>query len=331
MTKILPLIFTLFFICTKSHSQQYRWQELGKDSVSSNCYKYSNFCKDQAGNMYAGMTRDVYKWNEATFSWNELGSGVNSLRATLAVSAVNCIAADGLGNIYAAGTMNNAKGKLCVAKWNGIRWSILDNDTTSFNVTSNYGIISMAADKKGFVYVAGSYNGAPYGISKWDGISWTKLTLSATPGSYSATSDIQKMLTDSSDNLYACGGQFVNGDSSCYLIKWNGSVWNQCGGKNNNAPSYIRTMCIDKDNNIYGVVQVYSSNKYFVTKWNGASWTSVGNIAPMLKESDRIMAITADKTNNIYVGGTFVNQKGKQYVAKWDGYIWSAAEDSINP
>ena len=156
-------------------------------------------------------------------------------------------------------------------------------------------------------------------VMVWDGSKWTQL------GSLGSKGTIIAMCFDKKGNLYV-GGQFTNSGGSEYVAKWDGSSWTELKGTNSlDANRDIQSICIDKAGNIYAAGYFTDANKKcYVAKFDGKSWTDLGSSGSALSATTgAIMCMNIDTADNIYVGGTFTNSNGKNYVAKWNGSKWA--------
>lgn len=127
------------------------------------------------GNIYAAGTLidsskySVVKWDG--ISWSKLGIA----SAIPMTGPIWKIAADRIGNVYAAGFSENSSGSYYVAKWDGTSWSELGSDTNALN--ANGPIFSVVTDSNMNVYAAGAFSnsvGKSY-VAKWNGSKWVEL------------------------------------------------------------------------------------------------------------------------------------------------------------
>ncbi len=164
----------------------------------------------------------VVAWNGT--SWSPVGSVISNVRA---------LAADGLGNIYAAGAFTNtAISATNIAKWNGSTWSAVG---TGMNGLPS----AVAADGSGNVYIGGFFTNTAISatnIAKWNGSSWSNMG-----GGMNA--NVNALALDSSGNLYA-GGAFstVNGFPTPFIAEWTGSSWS---GLSSGMSSGVGALVID--------------------------------------------------------------------------------------
>jgi hypothetical protein len=88
-------------------------------------------------------------------------------------------------------------------------------------------------------------------VAKWDGTSWSDLGQGA--ASLNAMGTIYGLVTDSKDNIYACGGIYLQstsgGGGGYYVAKWNGQAWSIFGAQLFNDDMYA--LAIDQYDNLY--------------------------------------------------------------------------------
>ena len=225
---------------------------------------------DKNGNLYAAgglvdSNNHVYviKWDGT--HWTSLGTDANAPNG-----GIYTLAADQLGNIYAAGLFTNGN-SYYVAKWDGTTWSQPGNTDNSFN-----GIINtIIVDDSNNLYVTGDYDyeyplsniSHPY-IAKWNGTKWSMDTTNLLLGWRNT------LALDKRGNLYAGGD---------HIIKWNGTNWVNLD-KGNNAPiftadSYINSIVIDSLDNVYvsGTLKFPNGNVGVAEYEQGSSVTAITN------------------------------------------------------
>jgi len=186
-------------------------------------------------------------------------------------------------------------------------------------------ISSIATNASGKLYVGGffqNYNSVQ-NAAQWNSTDWSWLggaNVTIFKNAYSQI--ISCVTTDASGNVYAAGSKY---DAS-FIAKWNGSIWGTLGVGVSTFNNYTRALTIDAKGNVYAAGQFTNGNgKYYVAKWDGSSWSELGgtNSAVFGNYGDGIKALTTDASGNVYAAGSFINSKGNQYVAKWDGRSWS--------
>lgn len=251
-------------------------------------------------------------------SWSEFRppdtSGMHILSGA---SDVN-IAIDTSGNLYAGGYFSDTNGNYkCILKWDGKKWSKLENYPNQLNQTAN--ITDLQTDKYGNVYASGSFTDSSsivYSMAKWDGKNWIKL-----PGS--AADYISNFCVSDDGNIYAFGA--FNGSKGYYIANYNlNTSYNWAEVKNPDSTGFdvpganvFISLATDSKNNLF--VNGYFTNaagKRYVAKWDEKNWSEFG-------VTDNLgYDLTVDKQDNVYSSGsiTFPNDCN---VKKWNGNSWS--------
>ena len=319
------------------------WSELGTGSnkLKPNC-PIRAIAADKQGNIYAaGQFTDslpvlngghyyVAKWDGS--HWSKLGTGSQAINANGSISHLTI---DNIGNVYAIGGFTDStiggQGHKYVAKWNGTTWSALGVGTNA--LLANGSINTIATDKNGNVYVAGTFTdsavlskGHPY-IAKWDGSHWNNIG-----GSFSA--GFSGLTFDKWGNLYASGGITDSGKignklhGSYCVAKWDGTSWSLLGIGNNvltihSVPAGIGVCQIDKFGRIYVATSALdtahwgNSNNIYEYQWATNSWSfsfyaNGGLYGGISKSQDG---------STLYTGGAFTDSvspyKGHSYVAQY--------------
>lgn len=241
----------------------------------------------------------------------------------------------------------------CIARWDGTNWSAMGNNGGPGNGSLNSQVRSITGDGTN-IYVGGSFtnvnnNGTVLSeadnLAMWDGSNWSALGNSgAGVGAFDKTVWALDLY---GSTLYA-GGDFTNagGDPEAdFIAKWNGATWSALG--NNGAgdgafdlPSdHVYSLAVDSTGLVYaggnfnnvnnGATNLPDSNNLVV--WNGSSWSAVGTNGVDYSISSNVSTIVIDGSDNVYIGGYFVNVKENgtaiptaDKIAIWDGSNWSA-------
>jgi len=155
------------------------------------------------------------------------------------------------------------------------------------------------------------------GIARWDGTAWN-----AVGGGVTLGGGITTLVFDAAGNLFA-GGSFgaVNGVADTRRIaKWDGSVWSALGTGMDDKVSII---AIDSNNTVYAGGSFTAAggvaNTARIAKWIGSAWVSIGDA------TNAVLALAIAPDNTVYAGGTFtaIGGVGVNYIAKWNGTVWS--------
>lgn len=205
-------------------------------------------------------TSGVLMWDDATTSWQPLGSNANS--------RVDCLLAMPNGDLYAGGgfvtigqTVVNG-----VARWDGTDWLPLGLGVGNLGWPGT--VSSMTALPSGEIVVGGSFSaagGLPANcIAQWDGAVWSPVG-SGTNGT------VASLQTLPNGDVVAAGSfSQAGGVAAAHVARWDGSNWTPIGAA---IPSHVADIEIAAD----GVGMVASSGS-FVWRWDGASWTSLGSL-----------------------------------------------------
>ena len=89
----------------------------------------------------------------------------------------------------------------------------------------------------------------------------------------------------------------------------------------------IERIAVGREWEVYGTVNKYieSERKHInqVIAYSNGKWKLLCGEGQEHYFNGRIGVIGADKAGNVYVGGSFKNSKGQEFVAKFDGKVWS--------
>ncbi len=259
--------------------------------------------------------------------WAPLGGSAG----LVANNIVQALCYDPSGNVYAVGDFSNDSSKRYVAKYDGTQWTELGGHNS---LKANQQLLTVAADKAGNIYTAGSMTnslGQCY-VAKWDGTQWTEL---GGPNSLMTNGGfVFTITTDKYNNVYA-GGSIKNATGQYYIAKWDGTQWTEVGGPGvypGFFTGYTRAMCADTFGNVFAGGDFSNANSYhFVAKWDGTAWSELGgtNSLGQIDYWQIILALTCDRTGNVYVGGELRTTSLKRYVKKFDGTSWSQLNGAI--
>lgn len=257
------------------------------------------------------VTKSIAKWNGS--GWESLAGGVDGPLGTLV--AVNALAVDQSGNVYAAGVFSTAGGVAAnyIAQWNGVHWTSLGSGVTGGGMVN-----ALAVDKNGNLY-AGGYFGQMGGVSasriaKWNGTSWSALG--------SGMNDVVFALAAYDNSVYA-GGMFTTagGVSANHIARWDGGSWSALGSGMGGS---VISLAVDGSGDLYaggGFATAGGVSANHIAQWNGSSWAALGS-----GTNGMVSALAADASGNLYAGGDFTTAGGvsANRIAKWDKSSWSA-------
>lgn len=279
------------------------WEAVGNANLTNPV-----FCMefDASGNLYiggsfqnlAGIANADYfaKYNPATNTWSALGSGIDGIVTSIAISP------DGV--IYIGGDFTSASGNSnCknVARWDGSAWQPLAtglNDyvyALKFHPNGNLiigGAFTAAGGLGGANYICRWYNGAFYSFGQFGVVP---------PNNYVYSVDVTP------DGTIVIGGLFTNaGDdpNADYIAKWNGTNWQSVGGVG--ADDFANEIYCTRDGAIYAA-GVFSkigdlSTRGKVAVYKNGAW-QVLDISMPVGSSVYSVFLAAD--NSLYVGGYF--------------------------
>lgn len=264
--------------------------------------------------------------------------------------AVNALAVDGSGNLYAGGYFHLICGDLnCgvptpvnhVAKWNGSSWSALLNGF-------NDNVYALAVDGSN-VYAGGAFtlgcgnsicNSGNYSLThlaQWNGSNW----LTVGDG---VDGNVRALAVAPSNYLYV-GGEFAGicANSACssqyygnrISLRSGGCCWTVVG---NGLNATVKALAIDASGNLFaggvfteicGILTCNSSNitTNYVAKWNGINWSPLGS-----GFNSDVNALALDAGGGLYAAGAFWLTGGSSVnsIARWNGSVWSPLGSGLN-
>jgi hypothetical protein len=262
----------------------------------------------------------IAKWSGS--SWSAVGSGMNTY--------ANALVASG-SDLYAGGDFTTAGGVSAnhIAKWNGSGWSALGS-----GIDGN--VYALAVSETN-LYAGGEFTSvggiAAHAIAKWNGSSWSALGSGLT--SFPANGTVDALATSGSD-VYA-GGNFTTagGIAATNIARWDGTNWSPLGSglsihPNFNYSGAVYALAVSGTDLYAGgnFTNSGGANVNYVAKWDGTNWLALGsgtgggnpNFGPPAVYALVVLG------SDLYVGGFFTTAGGMSanYIAKWDGNIWSA-------
>ena len=328
---------------TVEAAQAGSWSALGEgvdgavhaivDDDDGNVYVAGSFAR--AG---GATVNNIAKWDGS--SWSALGTGITGLTG---FTAVNALALDGDGNLYAGGRFNTAGGveAWALAKWDGSSWSALEE--SPLNAFSN-GVQALAVDSDGNLYVGAHFVtgiGVPVrieGIARWNGSAWSGVGnfydedhLGRVTQGISGT--VRALVIDESDNVYIggiisrAGGEAFNG-----IVKWDGEGWSGLGQGVGGVGGWISSLALDGNGNLYAGGQFTVAGNVIadnVAVWNGTEWNVLGGGIQTSSLLQGVWALETDRQGRLYAGGSFTVAGGApaSYLAVWDGTRWGPLDE----
>lgn len=323
-----------------------RWHNLGSGING----EISTMTTDRLGNLYvygifdtAGgiPVKNIAKWNGR--EWSSIESGLDMVY-TLACG-VN-------GQLYAGGWSKSIDGAIAckIAFWDGIRWASLPSGNSGPDIEDGE-VFAFAIDRNNNIYAGGRFRTAgghpANNIAKWNGSNWDSLGNGISGGWSNRPVVVCALAVDKLGNVYA-GGCFEQAGTIRVnnIAKWDGVKWDSLNyGINptwyNNMYSTVRSLIVDKDNNLYVGGEF---NKFdFLTetgplaKWDGRKWSTVGNrlwgAYPGAHDIGIVSTMAIDNRGDLYVGGSFEVMNGSpdtRFLAKWDGTDWAAIGGGVS-
>ncbi len=288
---------------------------------SGQAYLYVGGAFTVAGgwNEKGGVTvNHVARWDASRRVWSALGGGLNG--------AVNALALDGSGNLYAGGDFTEAGGVSAdhIARWDGTTWSALGSGLDG-------SVETLLVDGNGDLYVGGSFTMAGSftvsRIARWDGTSWWPLG----PG---LNSTVYTLVAGAEGTLYA-GGSFTTAGAITVnrVAHWDETDgWSALGdGVGSTAYATVYALAFDASaQRLYAAGSFTSAGgaaANYVAHWDGAAWSPLG-----LGLDDWGRALALDGSGGLYVGGDFTQAGGAtaDRIAHWDGTDWSTLGSGLS-
>lgn len=280
--------------------------------------------KDEMGILH----NHVVKWSGK--SWVPLGSDNDT---TFNDKFIESIVVDHNGYVYAAVSVQKRNEKKSirrygyVLKWDSKAWSIVGGKDGFTINDGNTEIKTLIADASGDLFAAGSLDNDQYGqnsfVAKWDGKAWDNLSKSQSK----LQGNLEDLIIDSKGNLYAMLG-FGNMIPVQYISKWDGRQWRLLVNKS--APRFnglCTSITTDAAGTVYTMVtgmdfQSGKPQKNYVAEWDGTGWKELADdaVSPLNNSKNKfgtMIKIMADDKGDLIAMGTFYNDNGKYYLAKY--------------
>ncbi|HEU4419548.1 MAG TPA: hypothetical protein VFT55_11460, partial [Planctomycetota bacterium] len=172
------------------------------------------------------------------------------------------------------------------------------------------------------------------GIGRWNGTTWSML--GSGPGLWLGF--LQALTTLPNGDLVA-GGRFTTagGVSANYIARWKGTSWSTLGPGLSIIPSALPPFALAVLPNGDLVAGGYftaaggvSANN--IARWNGTSWSALGSGLSGGAFGSPVRALAVLPNGDLVAGGEFTTAGGvgANYVARWNGTIWSAVGSGMN-
>ena len=259
-------------------------------------------------------------------TWSDMNGGMTHSGFA---PIVHALAADGSGNVYAAGLFDSAGGVAAqnIAMWNGSGWSALG---AGLGISGN--LVYTLAVSGTDVYAGGDFMTPSFRLAHWTGSSWT--TVGSTDGTVYA-------LALSGSIMYA-GGVFtsVTGSNGTTTVGYIASInltnfaWSDMGG---GMDAQVNGLMADSVGDVYATgdfTLAGGNTAHRVAGWNGANWAPLINPnSPNDGINDRGFAL-AISGDDVYIGGQFTSAGGypANYLVRWNTMDkqFYAPGDSVN-
>lgn len=212
---------------------------------------------------------------------------------------------------------NATDGTWDAAVWSEIPESVFTSTSSAAGLSlisqEDSGKLILITQTAGNRILAYSYNGTNWVSASGNSYDWFFFQTGLGFNSY-----VKKIAISGSD-IYAVGNfTLINGRSTNFIARWDGSSWHPLGSGTN---SLINTIAVS-GNDVYiggNFTTAGGIGANYIAKWNGASWSALGN---GLSASVNAIAISG---SNVYVGGDFEFASGVTVnkIAKWDGSSWT--------
>nr|MBP8137198.1 T9SS type A sorting domain-containing protein [Candidatus Eisenbacteria bacterium] len=275
---------------------------------SSSGVLYAAGSFNAAGNVAAPS---IARYDVATNQWSAIGTSLNALARSIAVSL------DG-NTVYAGGDFTQAGGVNAnkIARWNGSSWSAM-----GAGLNNRVEIISIAPN--GDVYAGGSFTNFSR-IAKWNGTAWSALGT----GVNSVVEEIQFADNGAGGFDVIVAGQFTTagGAPANRIAKWNGSAWSAFGS---GVDGIVDALWVDPRAGGYDIyvggwfLNAGGQPAKCIAKWDGTEWSEVGG--GVNAATNPSVNALVKHAGVLYVGGNFSTAGGDSAyaVAAWDGSTWS--------
>lgn len=292
------------------------------------------------------LATNVAKWNGS--SWTPLGPGVGrvSYNGNVLPSMVASLAVFG-GELYAGGVFNSA-GDLTaqvssIARWNGQRWTVVDQGLESYYVESDFGVdarptgvqaLAVFDDGSGpALYATGSFTGASLtsftSIARWNGQRWSPVGRGLGDPSTGGMA-----LAPFGGELYAGGGfASAGGHGAAGIARWSGQVWRPLGRGFDGA---VRALAVHDDGT---GAALYAGGAFtsfgdvtlnHVGRFDGTAWVPMG--AGTEGEVTTLESFDDGSGTALYAGGAFTLAGGvaASHVARWRNGSWEALGSGLD-
>ncbi len=190
------------------------------------------------------------------------------------------------------------------------------------------------------LYVSGAMSGSVAGVTSpgiltWDGTSFSAMDcgfnwdcVSPLSGGGLANGGIGTMAFWNGE-LYAGGDIYsINGEPAYNVARWDGSAWHNLGSGLDGLVTRLHGF----DDGLYATGYFNNAGgqlAHGLARWDGTQWHSVFDF-PLLSGPDlNYIHDVAWYQGQLYVGGNFVDDAGRNCIVRYDGSAWVSVESGI--
>lgn len=235
--------------------------------------------------------------------------------------------------IYIGGTMDTINGKITngIAKWDGITWSAVGDNSYPHTLTDYWVYASFIKDDK--LYVTGGFPTAGAdtcnSVAYWDGTNWSGMNF---PSDFDGETPKNFGIVFYKGEWYVGGNclNYINGNLNHDIARYDGISWKQVGSGLKGGFSFINDMVVYQDAlyvcGYFRSIDGNAGNK--IMRWDGDKWHDVAGGLCSPDDIATDMMVYEDK---LYVVGIFdcsANNLPTSNVAVWNGVEWCSVGKS---
>src|ERR1700746_3861382 len=243
---------------------------------------------------------------------------------------------------WAAGNVTNgAHPGQVIEQWNGTRWSLFPGP--KFGKRDRAEVFAMTSSSANDVWAIGNLVNLGTGLvsplfEHWNGKAWTATTLESNNQFLFGAS------ADAPDDAWAVG--FNGSDSiTTSAMHWDGTNWKRVVTPNvGEGTNKLNAVLALSPNDVWAVgfstlvaPPKQTATRTLIEHFDGTSWAVVPspNIGPnSANQSNRLLGLTANSTNDIWAFGSYFAADGSGHqmtlLLHWDGISWTV-ESSPSP
>jgi hypothetical protein len=286
------------------------WQQVGAHSLDGGTGTV--ITSDKNNNLYVGTASggvlnfvavgisNVWEYVASTKTWNMLGNlssidntGVSAVATESNANIIYASTYGGYNYSYATGLITPNAGDVYQYTKANSSWSLVGGGLYSIDTT---GVAALVEDKSGNLYAA-TFGNNLY-VCNVGCTSWTLVANLVDSNGY-----INKIAIDLSGNIYAGVS-----DDTVWEIASGSSLWvqlngNGTGGVIDGPYSYITALYVGSESKLYAGTYIGNLFVYESANWVQESGNAIGGAI----DGGSILALSMDKTSNLYVGTRFGN------------------------